>query len=211
MQIEWVQKDINLNGKIEEIDNEKELKEQFIKFIVAMRTVDGKEYKAQSIKVAVYAIARYLSEHSVIHRVNILNQEKFYKLWQVINGKFKHLARQGLGERRAASPLTENEVAMILTHPQLDKSTPEGLLYRVFSEMRFFLLLRGGGHYKLLVSNFKKKIAHQPMHFVERDNSIEQNSVNECKFTENNSSLPAFLKQSTFYNCSFTFNINNNS
>ena len=49
------------------------------------------------------------------------------------------------------------------------------------------------------------------MHFIEHDNSMQQNSINECKFTENNSSLPAFLKDNTFYNCSFIFNINNNS
>ena len=94
-----VSKDINLNGKIEEIDNEKELEKQIIKFIVAIQMVDGKEYKAQSIKVGVYAIAQHLSEYFIIYRVNILNQEKFYKLWQVINGKFKQLVRQGLGKR----------------------------------------------------------------------------------------------------------------
>ena len=46
---------------------------------------------------------------------------------------------------------------MIFKHPQLDKSTPEGLLYHVFFRNAIFLLLRGGEHYKLLASNFKKK------------------------------------------------------
>jgi hypothetical protein len=157
MQLERFRKDLNLNGKIEDVKNENELEEQLVKFIVAMHKVDGKEYKAQSIKVGIYAIARHLSEHSVIQRVNILNQEKFYKLWQIINGKYKQLVRQGLGEKRGASPLTEVEVAEILAHPLLDTSTPEGLLYRVFFRNAILLLLRGGEHYKLLASSFKRK------------------------------------------------------
>ncbi|CAG8601042.1 10951_t:CDS:2, partial [Funneliformis mosseae] len=70
-----------------------------------IRTVNGKDYKAQSVKVR-----------------------------QVINGKFKQLARQGLGKQRAAFPLSESEVAMIFKHPHLDKFTPEGLLYRDYDD-----------------------------------------------------------------------------
>ena len=40
----------------------------------------------------------------------------------------------------------------------MDKSIPKGLLYQVFLRNAIFLLLRGGEHYKLLVSNFKKNI-----------------------------------------------------
>ncbi|CAG8518840.1 7282_t:CDS:2 [Funneliformis mosseae] len=93
-----------------------------------MQIINGKDYKAQSVKVG-----------------------------QVINGKFKQLVKQGLGERRAAFFLSESKVAIIFKHSQLDKSTPEGLLYHVFFRNAIFLLLRGDEHYKLLASNFKKK------------------------------------------------------
>ncbi|CAG8650022.1 16210_t:CDS:10, partial [Funneliformis mosseae] len=120
LEIIQLAKNIKIPPKIRGALIIQELEEQIIKFIVAMRTVNGKDYKAQSVKVGVYAIARYLSEHSVIHQAGT------------------------------------SEVAMIFKHPQLDKSTPEGLLYHVFQKYNF-LLLRGGEHYKLLASNFKKK------------------------------------------------------
>ena len=62
----------------------------------------------------------------------------------------------------------------------MDKSTPKGLLYRVFLRNAIFLLLRRGEHYKLLVSNFKKNISGD-LNFYLYESKANQRNVNNSE------------------------------
>ncbi|CAI2187845.1 15738_t:CDS:2, partial [Funneliformis geosporum] len=61
--------------------------------------------------------------------INIMDKEKFYRLWQVFNGKVKNLANQGLGERNGSEGFTEEELLMSIDHPTMSGKNPTSLFF----------------------------------------------------------------------------------
>jgi hypothetical protein len=87
-----------------------------------------------------------------------LNDKKAHlDLWHTLNGKIKILLASGYGESNGSDALTINEVQRILSHPQLSKYNPKGLLNRVFFFNALCLGLRGGEHFLLELASFNKK------------------------------------------------------
>ncbi|CAI2191194.1 12763_t:CDS:2, partial [Funneliformis geosporum] len=102
--------DVKYQGLIEDITTKEELEEQLCYFIHSIKKQDGTEYHASSVNNCLHAINRHLNEKSTLPKpINILNKNKYYKLWQIFNGKVKNLANKGLAEHTGSSGLHGGE------------------------------------------------------------------------------------------------------
>ncbi|RIB21855.1 hypothetical protein C2G38_2175501 [Gigaspora rosea] len=156
--LETFRTNVGYSRKIEDIDNKDILKHQLSKFIVAMKKTDGTSYHTLSFRNCAAALWRHLNEKPMLPKqIDLLNPKAFYLFNETLNGKLKTLALKELGEHNGADSLTLQKVKAILSHPSLQKSTPEGLLKRIFFYNSIFLALRGGEHQTLQINNFIKR------------------------------------------------------
>ncbi|CAJ0650711.1 2813_t:CDS:2 [Entrophospora sp. SA101] len=118
---------------------------------------DGSDYSSISIKTFVSAVARHLANNSVIDRIDIYNKQIIKKLWEVIDGKLRHLDELGNGEGHGSDSFTKSEIISILQHPYTSKTNPIGLLNRIFFRNCILLGLRLNEHYNLQIDHFIKK------------------------------------------------------
>ncbi|GBB89624.1 hypothetical protein RclHR1_16370001 [Rhizophagus clarus] len=149
--------DLQLPGKIEDIDTKEELERQLVLFFVSCKQQNGKDYSVQSIKAARFAIARHINLYSKIHPQDINNKNVYPDLYNAITGKIKILTKSGFGESRGADAFTESEIQLIVNHPAMQTDSSKGLLHRIFWHNAFELALRGGEHYDLKIQHFVKR------------------------------------------------------
>ncbi|GET03086.1 zinc finger MYM-type protein 2-like [Rhizophagus clarus] len=131
--------DLQLPGKIEDIDTKEELERQL------------------SIKAARFAIARHINLYSKICPQDINNKNVYPDLYNAITGKIKILTKSRFGESRGADAFTESEIQLIVNHPAMQTDSPKGLLRCIFWHNAFELALRGGEHYDLKIQHFVKR------------------------------------------------------
>ncbi|GET00472.1 zinc finger MYM-type protein 2-like [Rhizophagus clarus] len=155
--LEAFRHDLQLPGKIEDIDTKEELERQLVLFFVSCKQQNGKDYSVQSIKAARFAIARHINLYSKIRPQDINNKNVYPDLYNAITGKIKILTKSGFGESRGADAFTESEIQLIVNHPAMQTDSPKGLLRRIFWHNAFELALRGGEHYDLKIQHFVKR------------------------------------------------------
>ena len=104
-----------------------------------MKKQDGSEYHTSSVNSCLFAINRHLNNKSALPKpINIMDKDKYYKLWQIFNGKVKNLVNQGRGECNGADGFTEEEILQIIDHPTMSGKDSVSLLYWIFFLMLFF-------------------------------------------------------------------------
>lgn len=87
-----------------------ELESFLCKFLVWLKRIDEKEYKAESIHNCYASLARYLKENSVIKPCNLWDSYKFGKALRTLDGKMKKLQKEGFGEIDQSAALTVDEI-----------------------------------------------------------------------------------------------------
>ncbi|RHZ79119.1 hypothetical protein Glove_151g176 [Diversispora epigaea] len=115
------------------------------------------QYKANTLKVALDSINRYLIKESKIHGVNLHNRYEFPEIHKVLHGKMKDLQERGLGEIHGSQALNTEQVQHILYHESMSIITPENLLYRVFFRMAIIFACRGGEHYHIKADQLQRR------------------------------------------------------
>jgi len=86
-----------------------ELNELLSKFILSVRTKEGKEYEPSSLRGMVASFERHLKRKS--YPVSIISDLAFEKLRKTLQSKQKQLKKQGRGNKPNASvALTEDEI-----------------------------------------------------------------------------------------------------
>ncbi|CAI2164479.1 8386_t:CDS:1, partial [Funneliformis geosporum] len=119
---------LKYQGLIEDENTKHELEEQLCNFIFAMKKQDDSEYHTSSVNNCLFAINCYLNDKSVLQKpINIMDKEKFYRLWQVFNGKVKNLANQELREHNGSKGFTKEELLMIIDHLTISGKNPISL------------------------------------------------------------------------------------
>jgi hypothetical protein len=154
-QFENFREKAGFTGKSIDITDRKELESQICSFITVMKTNSGEEYKARSILNAIHALNRHLNDLSSLSPMDFTSRKQFPMLYDVLDGKMKHVAEQGKANVQGADALSVEECKKILYSPVLNIDTPTGLLKKVFFLNALFLALRGGEHYTLQYSHFK--------------------------------------------------------
>ncbi|GET03089.1 zinc finger MYM-type protein 2-like [Rhizophagus clarus] len=149
--------DLQLPGKIEDIDTKEVLERQLVLFFVSCKRQNGKDYSVQSIKAARFAIARHINLYSKIHPQDINNKNVYADLYNAVTGKIKILTKSGFGKSHGADAFTESEIQLIVNHPAMQTDSSKGLLHRIFWHNAFELALRGGEHYDLKIQHFVKR------------------------------------------------------
>ncbi|CAB4409270.1 unnamed protein product [Rhizophagus irregularis] len=87
------------------MDSKDELENQLYHFIYAIKKQDGSDYHTSSLNNCFHSINHHLNKKSTLLKlINLLNKEKYYKLWKVYNAKVKNLASNG--ERKGAKRFT---------------------------------------------------------------------------------------------------------
>ncbi|GBC54469.2 hypothetical protein GLOIN_2v1478488 [Rhizophagus irregularis DAOM 181602=DAOM 197198] len=76
--------------------------------------------------------------------MDFTSRKQFPILYDVLDGKMKHVAEQGKANVQGADGLSVEECKKILYSPVLNIDTPTGLLKKVFFLNALFLALRGG-------------------------------------------------------------------
>ncbi|PKY54740.1 hypothetical protein RhiirA4_548378 [Rhizophagus irregularis] len=78
------------------MDSKDELENQLYHFIYAIKKQDGSDYHTSSLNNCFHSINHHLNKKSTLLKlINLLNKEKYYKLWKVYNAKVKNLASNG--------------------------------------------------------------------------------------------------------------------
>ncbi|CAJ0880427.1 5230_t:CDS:2, partial [Entrophospora sp. SA101] len=136
---------------------------------------DGSDYSSISIKTFVSAVARHLANNSVIDRIDIYNKQIIKKLWEVIDGKLRHLDELGNGEGHGSDSFTKSEIISILQHPYTSKTNPidgsfEVLIYLSKANQRG---LSGGLANKLLIPYDKEIMDDYDLYFSKRPKNAE--------------------------------------
>ncbi|CAG8833899.1 33329_t:CDS:2, partial [Racocetra persica] len=151
-------KDTNLPGELSDISNPKQLEEELCKYFTVCRKTNGDEYSVASLQYAINALNWYFnSETSKLKLIDLNDKKAHPDLWRILNGKIKMLSASGYRESNRSDTLTIDEVQQILSHSQISKHNPKGLLNRVFFFNVLCLGLRGGEHFLLELVSFKKK------------------------------------------------------
>ncbi|RHZ79154.1 hypothetical protein Glove_151g151 [Diversispora epigaea] len=142
---------------IEMVTDTQVLQKQIVEYIASMKQLNGQEYKANTLKVALDSIIRYLIKESKIHGVNLHNRYEFPEIHNVLHGKIKDLQERGLGEIHGSQALNTEQVQHILNHESMSIITPENLLYRVFFRMAIIFACQGGKHYHIKADQLQRR------------------------------------------------------
>ncbi|RHZ72480.1 hypothetical protein Glove_242g32 [Diversispora epigaea] len=142
---------------IEMVTDTQVLQKQIVEYIASMKRLNGQEYKANTLKVALDSINRYLIKESKIHGVNLHNRYEFPEIHDVLHGKMKDLQKRGLGEIHGSQALNTEQVQHILNHESMSIITSENLLYRVFFRMAIIFACRGGEHYHIKANQLQRR------------------------------------------------------
>jgi virulence-associated protein VapD len=86
----------------------RQIEKEIVEYISSMKTKDGNEYKANSVKQAVDAISRFFLYNSPIH-VNLHDRYLFSYLYTVLNGKMRDLQERGFGEIKGSIALNSQK------------------------------------------------------------------------------------------------------
>ncbi|RIA80980.1 hypothetical protein C1645_837765 [Glomus cerebriforme] len=82
------------------LKNLPKLQKQIVEYISTIKKKDGSdEYKASSVKQAVYALNRHLLHYSSIPHINLHDKYMFSDLHDVLHGKLRNLQEHGFGEK----------------------------------------------------------------------------------------------------------------
>ncbi|GET03105.1 zinc finger MYM-type protein 2-like [Rhizophagus clarus] len=172
--LEAFRHDLQLPGKIEDIDTKEVLERQLVLFFVSCKQQNGKDYSVQSIKAARFAIARHINLYSKIRPQDINNKNVYPDLYNnAITGKIKILTKSGFGESRGADAFTESEIQLTVNHSAMQTDSPKGLLRRIFWHNAFELALRGGEHYDLKIQHFVKRKDGEIISILPNENIIK--------------------------------------
>ncbi|CAG8635955.1 12631_t:CDS:2 [Cetraspora pellucida] len=118
---------------VETINDRQQLEHEMIEFILGIKQIRTQsEYSPLSLINCIRLLSVYIFKHpESTNKFNINNRKEFPQLWEALNGKMKHLKRQGIVSRHH-DHLTDDELKQIFQHSALSIDHPEGLLYRIF-------------------------------------------------------------------------------
>jgi len=146
----------NYIGPCENISTKEELERQLVEFFTVIKRSDSQEYTVSTIHSIIAALNRHFQDKSPhLRPINLKDASVFCDLNSVLQGKVRHLAEIGKGEKQGSNAFTMEEVSQILNHISTQPKHPWGLLKRIFFINGVFLGLRGGEHCNLCMRNFK--------------------------------------------------------
>jgi len=122
-------------------------------FYAEVKTVKGKDYEPDSLKVMLAALDRYLKEKQ--YPISIRSGREFSTSKQVLEGKARELRKQGLGKRpNRAHSLTGVEEDLLWNVGKFSIREPRALLRTVWWTITQHFGLRGREqHYRLNVED----------------------------------------------------------
>jgi len=119
-----------------------ELNEYICKFIISVRTKDGKDYEPSSLQSLLASFERHLKKNS--YSASIMNDLIFERTRKVLLSKQKELKKKGKGSRpNALIALTSDELNTLYKKGLLGTRNPEALLNTLWLNGTMHFGLRG--------------------------------------------------------------------
>ncbi|CAG8794164.1 24599_t:CDS:1, partial [Racocetra persica] len=123
----------NLLGELSDISNPKQLEEELCKYFTICHKTNSDEYSVTFFQFAINALNWYFNgKTSKLKPINLNDKKAYSDLWHRLNRKIKMLSASEYRELNGSDALTINEVQQILSHLQISRLNPKGLLNRVF-------------------------------------------------------------------------------
>lgn len=124
------------------------------KFYAEVKTVNGRDYKPESLRVMQAAIDRYLKDKG--YGESIITSRHFYQSIQTLNAKAANLRHQGMGKRpNKAEAVTRSEEEMLWKNGSLGNHSAVSLTNANFKCLSEQMGLRGRqDHYDAYVEDF---------------------------------------------------------
>ena len=118
-------------------------------FVAEVKTVTGDDYYPNTLYELVTSLQYHIRSNGT--PINLLEDDSFYEMRQILDAKMKELSAKGLGsKKRQAEIITEEEENQLWARNILGEDTPEQLIHTILYLIGLNFALRAGKEHRNL-------------------------------------------------------------